>query len=374
MAEELKAWFDKRFFDGFADALAQEAGSFDRKAFVREARKELDDLELMDRLRRAADLCGKHLPGGFGEQLAVIRAVMPRYAGEFRALIGPEFVARFGRHDPKQALPALAELTCHGSGEFAIRHFLKDDFTKTMAQMKRWSRDRNHHVRRLASEGCRPRLPWSFRLECLIDDPAPAFPILEALKADPELYVRKSVANHLNDIAKDHPDRMLDLIETWDRQNDHTAWIMRHGCRSLIKSGNERALALLGFSGKPEVDVTDMVVKPSVVPWGGTVEIAFGVTSTSAKAQRLAVDYVVHFMKANGQTAPKVFKLKALDLAAGQSVSLGAKRSFQERTTRRHYPGQSWHRGPDQRRLLWSRGLHSYGTGRGLLSGFRKTV
>jgi 3-methyladenine DNA glycosylase AlkC len=340
MAEELKAWFDKRFFDGFANALVAEAGSFDRKAFVREARKGLDDLELMDRLRRAADLCGKHLPGGFGEQLAVIRAVMPQYAGEFRALIGPEFVARFGRDDAKQSLPALAELTCHGSAEFAIRHFLKDDFAGIMAQMKRWSRDRNHHVRRLASEGCRPRLPWSFRLERLVDDPAPAFPILEALKADPELYVRKSVANHLNDIAKDHPDRMLDLIETWDRQNDHTAWIMRHGCRSLIKSGNERALALLGFSGKPEVDVTDLVMKPSAVPWGGTVEIAFGVTSTSAKAQRLAVDYVVHFMKANGQTAPKVFKLKALDLDAGQSISLGAKRSFEERTTRRHYPGR----------------------------------
>lgn len=340
MAEELKAWFDKRFFDGFADALAGEAAAFERKAFVREARKGLDDLELMDRLRRAADLCGRHLPGSFGEQLAVIRAVMPRYAGEFRALIGPEFVARFGRDDPRQSLPALAELTCHGSAEFAIRHFLKDDFAKTMAQMKRWSRDRNHHVRRLASEGCRPRLPWSFRLEPLIEDPAPAFPILEALKADPELYVRKSVANHLNDIAKDHPDRMLDLIERWDRKNDHTAWIMRHGCRSLIKKGNERALALLGFSGTPQVTVTDLVVEPSAVPWEGTVTISFAVTSTTATAQRLAVDYVLHFMKANGQTAPKVFKLKALDLAAGESISLNARRSLQERTTRRHYPGR----------------------------------
>jgi 3-methyladenine DNA glycosylase AlkC len=340
MAEELKTWFDRAFFNRFADALQQAAPGFQRKGFVADALRGLDDLELMDRLRRAAELCGRHLPGGYGEQLEVIKAVMPGYAGEFRALIGPEFVARFGRDDPGRSLAALKELTCHGSAEFAIRHFLRDDFVGTMKHMRRWARDPNHHVRRLASEGCRPRLPWSFRLERLIEDPGPALPILEELKADPELYVRKSVANHLNDIAKDHPGRMLDLVEGWDRNDPHTAWIVRHGCRSLVKQGDQRALDLLGFSGKPEAEVVGLSATPTKVSWEGTVTLAFEVVSRSTKEQRLAVDYVVHYRKANGTTAPKVFKLKEITLQPGASLALKTRRSLQERTTRRHYPGE----------------------------------
>ena len=231
-------------------------------------------------------------------------------------------------------------MTRHGSAEFAVRHFLKDDFEATMAVMRTWAGDENHHVRRLASEGCRPRLPWSFRLEALVADPGPAIPILERLKADPEPYVRTSVANHLNDIGKDHPECMLDLVSGWDRSDPGTAWIVRHACRSLIKAGHARALALHGFGGVPQVDLRDLAVTARAVPWQGVANLTFTLVSSGATAQRLAIDYVMHYVKASGGTAPKVFKLREVDLAAGESLTIATRRSFEERTTRRHYPGR----------------------------------
>jgi 3-methyladenine DNA glycosylase AlkC len=339
MAWELRNWFDAAFFRGLAGAVAGQHAAFDRRRFVREATDGLEALSIMERLDRTADLLGRHLPPDYATALGIVMAVVPHYDGQFRALFGPTFVARHGRHDRRRSLPALRRMTRHGSSEFAIRPFLVDDLDGTLAVMRRWAGDRDHHVRRLASEGCRPRLPWSFRLERLVADPTPAFPILETLKADPEDYVRRSVANHLNDVAKDHPDLMLDLVEGWDGNDPATAWVVRHACRSLVKAGHPRALALLGFGARPEVAVRDLTVTPATVPWQGTVAVAFDLVSRGTGPQRLAVDYVLHYVKANGSTAPKVFKLREVDLEAGATQRLAIRRSLQERTTRRHYPG-----------------------------------
>ena len=141
--------------------------------------------------------------------------------------------------------------------------------------MHDWSLDDNEHVRRLASEGSRPRLPWSFRLEQMQADPTLAAVILDNLKADDSLYVRKSVANHLNDITKDHPEWVLDLIEGWSLDNKHTAWIAKHALRSLIKQGNQRALAIIGAGGKPEVEIIDVKVEPAVIRLGEKITLSF---------------------------------------------------------------------------------------------------
>lgn len=340
MAWELKNWFDAAFFADLAAAVAEHHPPFDRRRFVREAVAGLEPLSIMERLERTAVLLGRHLPDDHETARAVVMAVVPRYHGHFRALFGPAFVALHGRHDRPGSLEALRAMTGHGSSEFAVRRFLLDDFEGTMATMTRWSTDADHHVRRLASEGCRPRLPWSFRLDRLVADPTPAFPILERLRADPEDYVRRSVANHLNDVAKDHPNTMLDLVEGWDRTVPETAWIVRHACRSLVKAGDPRALALLGFGEAPRVDLRGLAVTPATVPWEGAVTIAFELVSRAAAAQPLVVDYALHYVKANGSTAPKVFKLREIALGAGETRRLTARRSLQERTTRRHYPGE----------------------------------
>lgn len=340
MAEELKDWFDAAFYRGLAKAVKAEHRPFPDRRFLAAAVEDLDGLSLMARLERTAVLLGEFLPQDYAQALAVVMAVTPRYRGQFRALLGPAFVARYGRHDPARSLEALRCLTGYGSSEFAVRHFLKDDFEGTLRVMRGWAQDSDHHVRRLASEGCRPRLPWSFRLERLIADPGPAIPILERLKVDPEPYVRTSVANHLNDIAKDHPGRMLDLVSGWDREDPATAWIVRHACRSLIKAGDPRALALHGFGELPQVAVRDLAVTPGRIPWEGAAELTFVLESRGSGVQRLAVDYIVHYVKASGATAPKVFKLREVELAAGELSPVTTRRSFQQRTTRRHYPGR----------------------------------
>jgi 3-methyladenine DNA glycosylase AlkC len=237
-------------------------------------------------------------------------------------------------------MEALKYFTAFGSSEFAIRHFLRSDLERSLALMHDWSLDDNEHVRRLASEGCRPRLPWSFRLEQIQADPQLAAKILDNLKADSSLYVRKSVANHLNDITKDHPEWVLDLIEGWSLEDKNTAWIARHALRSLIKQGNLRALAIIGAGGKPEVELVEVKVEPPVIGLGEKITLSFAIRSTVPDSQRLVIDYAIDYVKANGSTSAKVFKLKALTLAGHGSAVISRGQQIKELTTRRHYAGR----------------------------------
>jgi 3-methyladenine DNA glycosylase AlkC len=202
-----------------------------------------------------------------------------------------------------------------------------------------WTASPDEHVRRLASEGSRPRLPWGARLETFIVDPSPTLPILTALRADPSLYVRKSVANHLNDITKDHPERVLDFVGTWDPTNAHTAWIIRHALRTLIKRGHPRALALLGAGAAPKLD-TQFKVSPARLVLGDALTLIARLVSTHAHPQSLIVDYVVHYIRSGGSTSEKVFKWKQLTMAPGETVTLTKRQVIRDFSTRRHYAGR----------------------------------
>ena len=237
MAEELKAWFDEAFYRGLAASLKQVHRPFDTEGFVRAAIDDLGALELKQRLTRTTELCRQFLPPDYGQALDIVKAVAPRYDGQFRGMFAPEFVGLYGLDDPERSLDALHWLTRYSSSEFAVRPYLRQDLIGTLKVMRGWAKDENHHVRRLASEGSRPRLPWSFRLNELIANPEPVFPILKALKADPELYVRKSVANHLNDISKDHPETMLDLVSDWNSDNERTPGL----CGTAPEASSRRA-------------------------------------------------------------------------------------------------------------------------------------
>jgi 3-methyladenine DNA glycosylase AlkC len=206
--------------------------------------------------------------------------------------------------------------------------------------MQKMSKDPNEHVRRLASEGSRPRLPWSFRLETLTVDPSPALPILNNLKADDSLYVRKSVANHLNDITKDNPEWVLNLIESWSLEDTRTAWIARHALRSLIKKGDRRALTIMGAGAKAQVRVEALSMTPQAVSLGDRVSLSFRLLSTSNEDQRLIIDYAIHYVKKSSGTSAKVFKLKTLALGAGQSVTVTREQQIRNFTTRVHYAGK----------------------------------
>jgi 3-methyladenine DNA glycosylase AlkC len=339
-APSLKDWFDETRYRTLAGQLGSLHPSFDRKRFLRLTLDGLEDRSLMQRLRRTSEATREALPLAYGESLDVLRELAPKIDHGFVTLFLPDFVSLYGHDDFDASMEALKFFTPFGSSEFAIREFLKRDLDRTLRVMHGWSQDSNEHVRRLASEGSRPRLPWSFRLTELVADPSPALPILENLKADPSLYVRKSVANHLNDIAKDHPDKTLHVLQSWDRDHPHTAWIAKRALRTLIKEGHAGALTLLGAGEAAKVRVDSFEVTPKRVRLGEIVNLSLALTSTSRKSQRLLVDYIVHYVKQSGGSSEKVFKWKEIDLGPGETVSLEKRQTIRDFTTRKHYPGK----------------------------------
>jgi len=231
-------------------------------------------------------------------------------------------------------------LTQRFTAEFSIRPFIQRDQARTLARLREWTSDPSEHVRRLVSEGTRPRLPWAPRLRALQQDPRPALELLELLKDDPSLYVRRSVANHLNDIGKDHPQLLSSVARRWLKgASAERAWIVRHALRSAIKRGDAGALAVSGFGAKAEVSVRHAAVTPARISAGGAVRIAFELLNRLPRAQRVLVDLRVHYVKAGSQSAPKVFKLKAVELAPRAAMAFGKTLSLADLSTRRHYPG-----------------------------------
>lgn len=339
MAEELKNWFNEEFYITFIERLYAAYPKFSAEKFLGDAMSGIDDLGLMDRLRRTTQLMHEVLPADYRRTLDILYPLVIPYDMSFASMLFPDFVGRYGRHDYKRSIAALEYFTRYSSSEFAIREFLKLDFDRTITHMIKWSENENEHVRRLASEGSRPRLPWSFNLVSLIKNPTPCRQILDRLKSDDALYVRKSVANHLNDISKDNPETMLDWINAWDLSNDHSAWIAKHASRSLLKQGHPRAFALFDFEADPEVTVTNLHLNKAQFQLGERLEFHFDLTSQKALPQKLAVDYIVHYVKKSGQRSPKVFKLKELNVLPNQTVPISKSQVFKNFTTRKHYPG-----------------------------------
>lgn len=338
-APALKEIFNRARLQHIAEQTTAIYPAFDTQAFLAHVAHDLEDQSLMQRLNRVSRGLHAGLPADYSQALAILYKLAPRLNSSFVSLILPEYVALYGQHDFERSMQALKFFTTFGSSEFAVRHYLRLDFQRALQIMHDWSLDENEHIRRLASEGSRPRLPWSFRLEPLMVDPTPVLTILDNLKADSSLYVRKSVANHFNDITKDNPDWVLAQIEGWSLDNPHTAWIARHALRSLIKKGDRRALTIMGAGHTPQVRVDQVSVTPTTIHLGDTLSLSFQVTSTAERSQRLIIDYAIHYVKKSGGTSAKVFKLKTLELGPGESVIVARKPQLRNFTTRVHYPG-----------------------------------
>jgi 3-methyladenine DNA glycosylase AlkC len=336
-------------------ALARHTKTFDNERFETLALAGLDNLEMKARAMQIADALEATLPVRFDDACRIIESALAApidvdnlagarhdmsdgLAGWIVWPLG-EFVARRGVDQPERALAALHALTQRFSAEFAIRRFIVDHPALTLATMQQWTRDPSAHVRRLASEGSRPRLPWGLQLKSLIADPTPTLPILTALQDDPSEYVRRSVANHLNDIAKDHPEVIVDWVEHHLRgASTERRAMLSHASRTLIKQGHADMLALWGAGSAFEGRCT-LKIEPKRVTVGDSVAMALSLRSTSQAAQTLLIDYAVHHVKANGSTSAKVFKGWELTLAAGESSTLAKQHSFKPVTTRRYHAG-----------------------------------
>jgi 3-methyladenine DNA glycosylase AlkC len=338
--EPLKEMFGRMFYMQLADAIKQVYRPFPSDKFMTGVLEPLATLSLNERMRNTSVVMKQYLPADYKASVGILKDVVPMLPRGYTSLTFPDFVSQYGTHDFKTSIEALRYFTRFGSSEFAIRTFLKLDFDRTIRVMYGWSEDENEHVRRLSSEGSRPRLPWSFKLDAVIHNPKVTQPILENLKMDDSLYVRKSVANHLNDISKDSPDYVLRLIKGWDKSHPHTTWIVKRGCRSLFKQGDKKSLQAFNYTKDVQVAVKKFALSPAEVAIGDSIRFGFDLVSNKKAAQRLMVDYRIHYAKKSGALLPKVFKLKDVVLQPGETISILKKQSFQDFTTRKHFPGQ----------------------------------
>ena len=347
MAEPLKNQFGAEVPKRIGAAIQRAHAGFAAAPFVRDVLEGFEALELMPRGRKIAVALHRHLPPDYPQAIAILLASLTTDDADdaplppFFYMPHCFFVAQFGLEHFELSMNAQYELTQRFTAEFSIRPFIERYPEATLTRLQAWARDDSEHVRRLVSEGTRTRLPWAPRLPGFQKDPRPVLALLELLKDDPALYVRRSVANNLNDIGKDHPALLLDTVRRWQEEpgtSPERRWLIRHALRSAVKRADPAVLELMGVGGEANVSVTAVCIEPNQPTIGESVEISFDLTNLLATPQNVLVDLRVHFVKANGKTSAKVFKLKELALGA-ETVRLRKKISLKEMTTRRHYAG-----------------------------------
>ena len=334
-----------------ADDLQAAWRNFNAAAFQKQILAKLAVQTYSERKQAITDALSAHLPADFEQAVGILlQALPPPLEGEgldvkdrFILVCLTAYVAKHGLHRERLdfSLQALYEMTKRFSAEFDIRHFIAAFPEPTLAVLHQWAKDSNMHVRRLVSEGSRPYLPWGKRLVQFDKDPMPALALLEHLRTDPEEYVRRSVANHLNDVAKKHPEKVVQLLKRWKAEVPSTTLdrLIRHATRTLVKQGHPEALALQGFSKGAEVAVEKLTITPSPVKLGENIQFSFQLDATGRDQQKLVVDYGIYFLKANGRHALKIFKLGVYELAPNAGLSITRNFSFRPITTRVYYPG-----------------------------------
>lgn len=299
-------------------------------------------LELKARMRQITINLGKHLPPDYEQALGILDKIITDYPVgivDSGLLFFPDFVEVYGQDERHWDLSmvALERYTPYSTSEFAVRPFIINNEVKMMAQMVDWTTHNSEHVRRLASEGCRPALPWGQALPSFKKDPSPVLQILERLKSDPSLYVRKSVANNLNDISKTHPNLVAGLAKDWYGKNDLTDWIVKHGCRTLLKQGNREVLEIFGFADTDCVNIDNFSLDTASICVGEIVTFSFQIKANKKTTVRL--EYGIDYVRANGKRSRKIFKISEHSLNEKQTKSYIKTHSFADTSSRKHYPG-----------------------------------
>jgi len=337
--------YNPSYFETLCPVLARCLPGFNAREFIfRVFNNAWPDMELKERVRHISTVLHHFLDQDFtraaSQVVDISRALMNASRRQaFENIFLPDYIEVYGCDHPDASLDALGEVTQLVSAEFAVRPFIQRYTGKALSYAHRWSKSANPSVRRLSSEGFRPRLPWAIALPAFKADPGPVLPILERLKKDPSEYVRKSVANHINDIAKDNPEIVLRLAEAWRGKHPHTDWIIRHGCRTLLKRGNTQALSLHGFAPGRKAQVSDLRL-PQRVRIGDDLHFSFVFKSREAQPTPFRLEYAIDYVTSTGRRSRKVFKLTENTFLPGQTVEIKRKQSFRNLTTRKHFPGK----------------------------------
>ena len=356
MAEPFKNMFNEQFLERFSSRLKLVIPDFDQKTFIsRVIDDEWENRELLQRCRHISTVLKDFLPPDYKSAIVKILELLDheKEAHDYSAVddskfglaleygwILSDFIQVNGTQDIKTSIKAIETLTQFTSCEFAVRPLIKEYPDEMMKQMLLWSKHKHWAVRRLSSEGCRPRLPWAMALPDLKENPAPIIPILENLKNDEAKFVRLSVANNLNDIAKDNPGTVIDLAKIWLGETENTDWVIKHGCRTLLKQGNAEAMELFGFgAGSENIIIEDFKISSPKVEVGESLEFSFKLLNNNTKKTKIRLEYGVYYQKANGSLSKKVHKISEKEYAENSSTPITKKHSFQVVTTRVLHPG-----------------------------------
>ncbi|MFC9912884.1 DNA alkylation repair protein [Streptomyces sp. NPDC059862] len=316
-------------------------------ASLRAAPRQIAPLSLRERADLLRDALLADLPGDYAALARTVRAARddaPDFTGwliwPVTSALATRAVQEGSTAAFDDAMALLADLTGRLTSEFAIRTLLRHDLDRALGIIRTWTDSADVHVRRLASEGTRPYLPWATRVPDIMARPRATLPLLDALYGDESPYVRRSVANHLNDLSRDHPDLVIGTARRWlDDPDAATERLVRHGLRTLVKRGHPEALDLLGFA-PAALEVDGPHLDHHTVPFGGSVRFTASIRNTGDAQARLAIDYIVHHQKANGGQSGKTFKLTTRTLAPGERILVEREHSFRPITTRRYHPGQ----------------------------------
>ncbi len=342
--EPLKNIYNKAFIDEFTSVLKKVYPSLDTNRFTKLIfDKNWPEKELKQRMRHISEVLKQVLPEDFKTSTEIIVQCVADlrkiHLGEMSLgyMFLPDFIEVYGIDNFENSINAFEKITLLASAEFAVRPFLIKYPERMQKQMLKWSKHPEAMVRRLASEGFRPRLPWAMAVPYLKKDPAVLLPVLENLKQDESETVRRSVANNLNDIAKEHPDVVMQLASKWQGISPEVDWVIRHGSRTLLKKGNTKALKYFGLTETKGVSIGLLKTDKKKIKMGD--DLYFSFTMTVKKAAKLRIEYGIDFMKANGKTNRKIFKLSESHFEKGEHL-LERKQSFRDFTTRKHYPGK----------------------------------
>ena len=337
MAEQLKNLYSKEFIKKLANRLFLAFTNFEKEDFINTIFDiSWQNLELKQRMRHIAITLNKYLPFSYKKQLEILKEVKKDFTG-LEAMIFQDFVEVFGLDDFDESMKALEVFTQDASSEFAIRQFILKYEEQTMNQMKIWAKSKNEHLRRLSSEGCRPRLPWAISLPKFKQNPTKALEIIELLKNDKSLYVRKSVANNLNDISKDNPQLVIKFVKENLGSTKELDWICKHASRTLLKKGDKQILELFNFDKSHHINLIDFCYDKSV-NINENLSFSFEINSDE-NIGNIRVEYVIYYLKSNNIHNKKVFMISQNEIKSS-SKKFTKKQSFKNMTTRKHYLGK----------------------------------
>jgi 3-methyladenine DNA glycosylase AlkC len=346
MSTLLKDLYSQSFYNQLSIPFKNSIPGFDKKSFLNKIfTPAFKEYELKERMAHTAHVLHHFLPKDYSKAapllIELIEAIKKEgpVASSIEYLFLPEYIYLYGLDHYKESVLAMEQVTQFISCEFAVRHFIVRYEAKMIPQMLKWSTHTSLHVRRLATEGCRPRLPWAMALPSLKKDPTPILPILENLKKDSCEVVRRSVANNLNDISKDNPDIAIAIAKKWKNQSPETNAIIKHGLRSLLKAGHPEVLKYYQLNAD-NLTIDRFIIKNKKVKIGDHLEFEACITNNGKKKVTVRLEYAIHYLRNNGSLSKKVFKISEREIAAKEKWEITRRQSFKLITTRSFYKGK----------------------------------